>query len=66
MLYRSVGKPSAGPGHGAQPTRVRASHGGSAAPALLGSGDVPPGIWTHPLGALNPSHVGEEEGCVGL
>lgn len=28
--------------------------------ALLGSDGVPPGIWTHPLGALNPFPDGEE------
>lgn len=37
-------------------------HGDSSAPALLGRDKVPSGVWTHPLGALNPFPGREERG----
>lgn len=59
-----VGKPSTG-------LSLQSSGlGGPAGPALLDTDDVPPGTWTHPLGASNPFPGGEgrkeKRGCEGL
>lgn len=42
--------------------RAQRGHGDSSAPLLLGCENVPPDVWTHPLGALNPFPDGEARG----
>ena len=37
-------------------------YGGSSAPAFLGRDNVPPGVWTHPLGASVLPQMGREGG----